>query len=121
MTADTLNEDGELRNQILSLKDSEDKYIISTLGVTDPSKLRALIDFITTHTASRVSAELQPFTEHRAGCRTLEAFYGQKGPYKDMVGCFHYLCDCGALEVIQRLELLAQLSPRKEEDVNANP
>ncbi len=70
--------------------------------------------------------ELGPLSTHDDDCKATESFQSQSAYHTDGLGkrtyigtdpleCFDYLCDCGALKVIERLSALKeQLNHLKE-------
>ena len=56
MSKDRLLSDEATRNELIKLKDSDGKYILNTIGASNPVAMRALIDFI--NTQKRLYAEM---------------------------------------------------------------
>jgi tRNA nucleotidyltransferase/poly(A) polymerase len=68
--------------------------------------------------AARID-ELEPYSVHVVECKSVGAFQAQKEWFEDDMGkrtfigkdpldCFDYLCDCGALKIIDRLATLKE-------------
>lgn len=93
--------------------DGQDSFLdhgFTNLGDSDPANNL----YTQAQLNEAVREALRPFAKHQDSCKTLEAFYAQRGQYKDPRDCFDYLCDCGGAEIIERLEQLTNQSKPKE-------
>lgn len=65
---DRLLGDEAIKNELIKLKDSDGKYILSTIGASDPVAMRALIDYINTQKRLYAESVIGEDIEHSIGC-----------------------------------------------------